>query len=258
MAFFSTRQFIMSDVDQRACLKEPRRLLPRFSLRALLLGVFVVAVLIQIGGFAWRKFIRYREAREYHVLQAPKSSMVEANLRAAANGSHKSSAIDYGRPIPDGFVILVRRGNLFGCFIPRKQHQRGESLEYDWYYRTDGLGRFDTDQSSVKHGHSFAGPYKPGSGQLVTIKFGPFAVEWSGHGPDWGFLYYDDDICVDPVPTDQLRICATNHKSVEFLDGKSNEWIYKAYLVDPGVPGNIDCNAPVARRSLRLSNRSER
>jgi hypothetical protein len=97
--------------------------------------------------------------------------------------SLQSFVIDEGPGVPDDFAILVRQANTFGCFIPR--NQKGESVEYDWYYRTDGLGRFDTSDPKVQSGHGFAGPYVSGSGQSVMITLahsGSLVGQWSRLG----------------------------------------------------------------------------
>jgi hypothetical protein len=166
-----------------------------------------------------------------------------------------SMAVDDMRPIPDDFVILVRRGNIFGCFIPRNQGKKGESLEYDWYFRTDGLGRFSPDDPQVQSGHSFAGPYPQVS--PVRIKFGPFEIDWSGT-MNWGYLYYNSPIFkvqkvtewsdetpilvreMQQIKSDHLRICTTNVKSIKLLDARDARWIYIALPGEEGVPGNID------------------
>ena len=52
-------------------------LVPRFSLRTLLLVVLVIAVLIALCPVAWRKFIIYRDGREYAALQVTKESFIQ-------------------------------------------------------------------------------------------------------------------------------------------------------------------------------------
>ena len=218
-----------------------RALIPRYSVRALLIGVALTAVLVQLGQLGWRRFIHYREARQYATLQAAKNWPI-AQL--------KSFSIDEGRGVPDDFVILVRRGSTFGCFIPRNQFKKGESVEYDWYYRTDGLGRFSPNDPQVKSGHAFAGPYVSGSGQSVLITFGPFTVPWSGNGLGWGFIYFD----YNPDPPDRsgpdvLRICSTDIKSLNLIDARDARWTYKSHREDPGLPGNQDANTPATSRN---------
>ena len=212
----------------------PHVLTPRYSLRSLLIAVTIAAVLVQIGPFAWRRFLGLREAGQ------------NANLQAAKtwpSSSLKSYVIDEGRGVPDDFVVLVRRGDTFGCFIPRNQNQRGESAEYEWYYRTDGQGRFAPSDPQVKSGHGLTGPYISGSGKSLNITFGPFEIPWSGHGPGWGFVYFD----YNPVPPDRsapdvLRICSTNIKSLHLLDARDPRWLYKPHRQDVGLHGNESAN----------------
>jgi hypothetical protein len=204
---------------------------PRFSLRGLMIGAAVIAVLVEVGHLAWPRLLRYREGRQYASLQSTKQWQMSTG----------SFAIDDGRGIPDGFVILVRRGNTFGCFIPRNQNKKGESVEYDWYFRTDGRGRFDPEDPQVNSGHSFAGPYVPGIGHSVVIEFGPFSIPWSGHAPGWGYVYYD----YNPDPPDRtapdvLRISSTDIKSLDLINARDRRWIYKSHRTDVGLRGNED------------------
>jgi hypothetical protein len=218
-------------------------LVPRFGLRTLFVAVFVIAALVEIGLVTWPKLVRYFESRQYAALQAGKQPFVlEQRRRQAADGSH-SSTVDDGRPIPDGFAVLVRQGDTFGCFIPRNQWKKGESLEYDWYYRSDGLGPFSTDDPNVQSGHSFAGPYVSGQGP-VKVKFGPFDLEWSGNEPGWGYVYYCGDFSGNARAPDLTRICTTTYKTVRYLNARSAEWLYKANADDPGLRGDADPAEP--------------
>ena len=218
-----------------------RARVPRYSLRVLLVCVALTAVLVQLGQLGWHRALLYREARQYSTLQAAKKWPI---------ASLQSFVIDEGRGVPDDFVILVRQANTFGCFVPRNQVKKGESVEYDWYYRTDGLGRFDTSDPQVQSGHGFAGPYVSGSGQSVMITFGPFTIPWSGSDRGWGFIYYD----YNPDPPDRsapdvLRICSTDLKSLNLISARDGRWTYKSHSKDPGLPGNQHVNMPARARN---------
>jgi hypothetical protein len=226
--------------------------IPRYRLRTLLLAVLVVAVLIRVGQWAWPKYVLYRQGREYAELQATKQPFIELQREQLERDRRETPqvvtlAVDYIRPIPDDFAVLVRRGNTFGCFIPRKQGQQGLSVEYDWYYRTDGMGRFAADDPNVHTGGSSTGPGWIGL-DTRTIKFGPFELEWNG-GTGWGYVYYHSRTFKEsksgvreqlPLQAEHLRICTTDVKSVELLDARDAKWIYRAYNGDEGVPGNVD------------------
>ena len=99
-----------------------RRMLPRYSLRALLLFILFVAVMIPVCQLSWRSYIIHLENRNYTALQATKQAFVERQRRES---SGNRSAVDHGRPVPDHYVVLVRKGNVFGCFIPREQGRAG-------------------------------------------------------------------------------------------------------------------------------------
>lgn len=212
-------------------IDEPRRRMisPRFGLRALFILVAVLAVLLSIAPSAWNRFVRYRETRQYASLQSTMQWPI---------ASLESFVIDEGRGVPDDFAILVRQGNTFGLFIPRNQFKNGEAADCDWYYRTDGLGRFSTDDPHVKSGRSSTGLYVSGGGSL-EIKFGPFTIPWSGNGPGWGYVYFD----YNPDPPDRsapdvLRICSTDIKSVRLIDARDAKWIYKSHRHDDGIRGD--------------------
>ena len=55
----------MQDSSTRRSLFRP--LSPRYSLRALLIGVALTAVAVHFGQLGWHRFIRYREARNYAI-----------------------------------------------------------------------------------------------------------------------------------------------------------------------------------------------
>jgi hypothetical protein len=228
----------MHDSPGRLCLF--RVPMPRYSVRTLLIGVTLAAVLIHLGQLGWHRFIRYAEARQYSSLHAAKKWPI---------ASLDSFVIDNGRGVPDDYVILVRRADTFGCFVPRNQFQKGESVEYEWYYRTDGLGRFSANDPQLQSGRGFAGPYVPGSGQSLTITFGPFSIPWSGNGPGWGFVYFD----YNPVPRDRsapdvLRICSTDVKSLNLIDARDARWLYKSHRDDHGLHGDQSANRPLPSR----------
>jgi hypothetical protein len=190
----------------------------RYSLRALLMLMLLAAVLIPVGQRLWRQHVMRRDRQTYVTLQDTKVEQVEKARAQLQEGL--STVIDGARPIPDDFVVLVRQGDTFGCFIPRNQFKKGESLEYDWYYRTDGQARFAADSPNLVAGHSFAGPYV--SGKMVYVTFGPLSIQWSGNGPGWGFLYYDSN---SPAP---VGICSTDQRVVDYIDGKDPKWDYKS------------------------------
>src|SRR5687767_14814256 len=103
------------------------RLAPRFSLRALLLVVIAIAIAIPAGQSLWRRHVLQQDALKHAAMLATKQDFIERQtaerIGAAPGEKSVSFAIDDGRPIPDDFAVLVRKGNVFGCFIPRRQHQ---------------------------------------------------------------------------------------------------------------------------------------
>lgn len=227
------------------------RSLLRFRLRTLLVLVAVIAVLIPVSQYSWRRYVAYRDAREYDALQATKEDLVQQQKEMREESGSTSYGIDDGRPIPDGFVVLVRQGDVFGCFIPLEQGFKGESLKYKWYYRTDGSGVLDPSYAAVESGESFAGPYRTG-GDSVQVAFGPFSMNWSGNDPGWGFLYYDYQSLDEDRTTPTVAICATDQREVDYLDARDSQWIYKRHPGDTGVAGDVDLEpAPAQDREAK-------
>lgn len=239
----------------------PRRyllfaLIPRFGLRALFIAILVIAAIAQLAIVVRPRLIRFVEGRQHATLQKTRESLVLKWRNEHVRTGFPVDSVDNSRQVPDGFVILVRRGNTFGCFIPRNKRRKDESLEYDWYYRTDGIGKFSADDPDVHHEHSFAGPYRRGQG-LVSVNFGPFKIEWSSDDQGWGWLYYDGYRGRETIAADDLRICSTDCKSIELIDARSAEWIYKAYVRDPGLAGNVDSLRAVVKQSQLLTEKHD-
>jgi len=136
-------------------------------------------------------------------------------------------------PVSDGVVVLAKRGKSYGALIPRKQRLLPDSLEYEWYYRSDGKGTFRLqERGSFRQGVGRGIPdrSKPG----LAIRFGPFFIGWSGHTDGEGFLYYDR--CAgERVSPDDLRLCVTKETDIQRIDATDPKWLYKASPVDPGV-----------------------
>ncbi|WP_425395752.1 hypothetical protein [Aeoliella sp.] len=218
----------------------------RFRLRTLLVCVAVIAVLIPVSQYSWRRYVTYRDARDYAALQATKEDFVEQQRKMQAEQESVSFGIDDSRPIPDGFVVLVRKGDVFGCFVPLEQGVKGESLKYKWYYRTDGSGVLDPSSSAVETGESFVGPYQTG-GESLKVAFGPFSMGWSGHEQGWGYLYYDPQSLDEDRTTPTVAICATDQRVVDYLDARDSRWIYKHHPDDAGVAGNVDLESDEAQ-----------
>ena len=134
--------------------------------------------------------------------------------------------------VPNGVVVLVRKGDTYGAFILRRQtlpiihsekNVQMESVEYQWCYRSDGNSILDPDCESTKSGR--------GSGR--KIEFGPFGIKWSIANKGLGYLYYGN------IPYGLLRdgnvllfepksICVTSEKEMKGIDASDKKWIYRA------------------------------
>jgi hypothetical protein len=135
--------------------------------------------------------------------------------------------------VRDGAVVLVKKGNCYGAFIPRGQHVRPEGLAFGWYYRTDGKGVFTAMASTaVRSGRGSGIVVKGEVGQF--IRFGPFSVPWSAHGDGEGYLYYQHYEGEKVAPGDQM-LCVTNETDIAKIDATDPKWVYKGAPTDPGM-----------------------
>ena len=171
------------------------RLRPRLSLRTALIlfvlaGPFILAAI---------RLNEYRELSWYH------SKVADFPLRS-------SDETRSAGPIPDSIIILVRKDESVGAFIPTSQTIVPEQVTYEWLYRTDG-----------KHGLSARDPaVKSGRATATSITFGPFSIEWSGSDKGWGWVYYDD-------ADDPQQLCVTGRQSFIGLNPDDEKWDFRPH-----------------------------
>jgi hypothetical protein len=129
-------------------------------------------------------------------------------------------------PIPDGAIVLVRSGTAYGAFILRSQKVQPESTEYSWYYRTDGKGVFNKNESSVYSGNGMS------DGELNNpIKFGPFKIRWSANTEGQGWIYYQHSVGARTKPED-LQMCITSERDINAIDASDPKWIYRTSPIE--------------------------
>ncbi len=142
-----------------------------------------------------------------------------------------------GSPVPDGRVILVKKGNTLGALILRDQTVAGtgDSVRYNYYYRSDGKGAFSASEASrYKHGTGVVSKPESPPVRWLLIRFGPFAVRWSPHMTGSGWISYDH-IRGERVAPGDLRISVTSETDINRVDAADSRWIYKGSPSDPGV-----------------------
>jgi hypothetical protein len=127
-------------------------------------------------------------------------------------------------PVSDGEIVLVKQGATYGAFTLRNQRaDPKETVEYDWYYRTDGKGTFRSAESGTFHS---------GKGEGSPIEFGPLSLRWSGYRPGMGFIYYSLP-SGPPAGPDDLWICVTGEIDIEAIDASDSRWVFTASPSDP-------------------------
>jgi hypothetical protein len=159
-------------------------------------------------------------------------------------------------PVPNGTIVLLKKGNTYGAFVPYNQQPSigvlpGRSLppptpfrlakppkplrlEYAWYYRSDGKGTFrGAERGRFDSGYA----KKPKQKELppwYLIGFGPFSVGWEGVAEGYGWLYYPRFSNQKVMPGDQL-MCVTKETDISKINATDPKWIYKGSPTDLGI-----------------------
>lgn len=87
-----------------------------------------------------------------------------------ARGRFCPTDMAFNRPVGDGTIVLLRKGNTIGAFVLENQNYDPELTDYKWYLRTDGKTTIDPKDPAVSTGAVHG---------ASSIKFGPFNVDWS-------------------------------------------------------------------------------
>jgi len=83
--------------------------------------------------------------------------------------------------IPDGSLIVMKKGKHIGLVIINDQKSDPETCSYKWYYRQDGQYTFKDDKKFT------TGEVK----DTKSIKFGVFDCDWSINTEKIGFIYFE-------------------------------------------------------------------
>ena len=123
----------------------------------------------------------------------------------------------YDTPVPDGHVVLVKRGPEHGAFILSHQTAQPETTDYQWYYRADGQGGFSTSDPAVLSGHVT---------NATKIAFQSFSIGWSINGDGKGWVYFSK------LPTQMGRnadyeMCITTATNLAGLNPADRKWHYQ-------------------------------
>jgi hypothetical protein len=181
----------------------------RFGMRALLLAVLIIAFAVQ-GTRVGLDYFHEKKRGELARLGTGRAFLIH-----------------------EGEVLLLREGNAFGAFIPKSQRRAAEVVEYYWYYRTDGKGTFDAKDPAVKHGTGIS--TQPTTD--INVKFGPFAFQWSGCDPGWGWVYYRPSE-TNATAGSTSRFCLVRGAALSDIDASSPRRIYVGHGEDPGIRGD--------------------
>ena len=84
-------------------------------------------------------------------------------------------------PVPDGTIVLVKKGDALGAFVLKNQVlDSNEAAEYTWYYRTDGQATFLSDEAHLfQQGEGKTSEVRRSDRPFTHIEFGPFRIGWS-------------------------------------------------------------------------------
>jgi hypothetical protein len=133
---------------------------------------------------------------------------------AAAGCKPRSNA--HPTPVPDGTVVLFRRGTEYGAAILQNQTMSPETIGYRWFLRKDGRGIFDTNAVGVTSGTVT---------NATGIQFGNFSAQWSINRDGWGWFYYPQERAT--VATNRWFMCITSETNIAGLDAAASKWRYR-------------------------------
>jgi len=167
------------------------------------------------------------EIRFFH--ESASASNCPHDWRKGISSAHPS-------PVPDGTVVLVKRGGAYGALVLEGQTTTRiegqtvtpEGTMFRWWFRTDGDGHLDAGPPWVKSG---AGGFDAKSNPGTELVFGPFTVRWSANMDGWGWIYYAV-APGKPVPAGAALICVTELKDIAGLDASDPRWRYKGAPID--------------------------
>jgi len=139
-------------------------------------------------------------------------------------------------PVPDGTIVLVKKGDALGAFVLKNQVlDSNEAAEYTWYYRTDGQATFLSDEAHLfQQGEGKTSEVRRSDRPFTHIEFGPFLIGWSGKRKGEGWIYYER-FAGEAVAPGDLLICVTDETDIEKINAKEGRWIYKGSPTDPGI-----------------------
>lgn len=214
-------------------------------LLGLAVPVAVVSLLGYLASSAYRGHLEFLRAQGQ--LQRELLLLQEAVRQDDWNKLQKSAARSghMAEPVHLGEVVLLRKGSTLGAFIADEQGtdrtQGIRHVQYRWWYRTDGSGRFDEEDTNL---HSGAGraegtiwlQNKPVKPKDVFVKFGPFKFEWSRAKDEWGWVYYD----LEKYDDSPNQFCFTDRTDVAGLDALDPQWRYRRSATDPGWTAEED------------------
>ncbi len=131
-------------------------------------------------------------------------------------------------PLPDGTLVLVKRGETCGAFVLSYQTTTPEKARYRWWFRTDGGTRLDAGSPAVTSGASECDVESdPGA----RITFGPFRVDWSGNTQGFGYIYHSK-APGERVTAGTVLICVTDAKVIAGINTADPKWRFKGSPAD--------------------------
>lgn len=121
-------------------------------------------------------------------------------------------------PVPDGYIVLLKRTNERAAFILRNQKINPETTDYDWYYRADGRGTFPVGDPAVSTGYV---------SNASQVAFATFTVDWSINANGKGWVYFSRNPAEFGMAADYL-MCVTTETNLAVVDAGDPSWDYRA------------------------------
>jgi hypothetical protein len=125
-------------------------------------------------------------------------------------------------PVADGHIVLLRRSNEVAVVILQNQRLTPERMDFSWYYRADGKGKFPAGDPAVSSGTVT---------NASKISFATISVDWSINSNGMGWVYFS----VGPTEFGKAAdyvMCVTAETNVTSIDAIDSRWKFRGR---PGV-----------------------
>jgi hypothetical protein len=143
-------------------------------------------------------------------------TIIAVFVGSGCKDARRGQSIGNEAPVADGHVVLLRRSNEVAAVILQNQRLTPEQLDFSWYYRADGKGKFPAGDSAVSSGIV---------SNASKISFATFSVDWSINSNGMGWVYFS--VAPTEFKAADYVMCVTTETNVTSIDAIDSGWKYR-------------------------------